>query len=678
MRRRSLSFFTLTPARVWSALILIILVGAFLRVVQLGSPSLWDGEIFTLWFARYDWRIFLQSISAFSAHPPLWFALTKLAIAGDWNEFILRLPAVFAGILSLPALFVLGKRFFDLRVGLMGALLLACSPLDVIFSQNARNYSLFVLLTVLLIYGAVRAVQDGHARWWILFVAAALAGLYTHYLFLLPLGGTILAVTAKYVYAAVLQVRRDAPRARTLGETARSAWAIALKGARGFLIALIAIGALYLPWTPTVGSAFLGRQLTREATNEAGNDDEDASLTFQDAPRLLKDFSGSATWGLVLFSALAVIGIASAWRAQKRDALFWFGTAILLPLVVMLLLAPRRLPAKYLIYVLPAYLMFVAQGVTAVAEFAQRAFLKSNKRPFSLERPFALALAAVLLAVLLIASVPNMPYWNGRQTIFTGKGWSVVDEWRHWRQAAAYISARAAPGDFVLFPPEARALTARSVLPYFTTPFLENLYSAPPTGRAWWISESQDVPTTNAPFVRSQEKFENVVVQELQHTPAFAQVALPNASFEDNLQNWTLPNNQIEWALDRTNVMDGSASLQVTVRRPNYVALRSTEFPVTPGKLYRVSAYIRNYTVGFYTVSPQLFVNFYAATNTPPKRTRLPILVPTQKQDWTLIVTEGIVPDDTKTARVEFGYRDYARAFDETSWVDGIEVWVEK
>lgn len=645
----------LTRKRVWVLLVVITLVGAFFRFYQLGRESVWDGEIFTLLFAQFDWSIFLKSVSTFSAHPPLWFALSKLVIAGGWNETLLRYPAAFAGVLSVPALFVLSKRLVNTQVGVIAAALMAFSPLDVIFSQNARNYAFFVLLTIFLLYGAVRATETkaGAARWWVLFTAAGTAGLYTHYLFVLPLAGTVLAVAVKLI--------ADAQRAG-LKPLLRGA----LASARWFLVALIAIGALYLPWTPAVGSAFLDRQLTRESANE----EEETALTLGDAPRLLKDYGGDSSWGLVLVAALAVAGIAMAWRDGKRAPLFWFGIAIVLPILVTVLLAPRRLPAKYLIYVLPAYLLFVAYGIAGISDFVRARFLRSDR--------FAYAPALALVGLVALAAVPNMPYWNGTRTIFTGKGWQVVDEWQEWRAAGNSVVARAAPGDFVLFPSEARALTARSIVPYFSNEFLRKLYSAPPTATAWWVSKREDVPPTNAPLVTDEQAFGNLVVQKLEHSGTFKELPLPNASFENGFEGWNRSSDALEWTTDATQARAGETAAKLTLTRPQITTLISDPFAVTPGKFYRVTALVKNPTVGFYTVSPQLFVNFSDATGRAPRRTRLATVVPTEDPEWFLMVADGVVPQDATSGRVEFAFRDYAAALGPTSWVDDVRVWVEE
>lgn len=639
----------------------VTLVAAFLRFYQLGTVSLWDGEIFTLLFTQYDWGILIPSVSVFSAHPPLWFGLTKLMAAAGWNEALLRAPAAFAGIAAVPALYALGKRLFNARVGLFGAALLAMSPMHVLFSQNARNYAFFVLLVILLVYGAYRATQTPRKarQWWTLFGVSALAGLYTHYLFILPLMGAILAVIINLVGDAMggwgrwREVRRWSGAALVLG--------------RGFLIALVAIAALYLPWTPTVGSAFVGRQLTREQGHE---EDENAALTIQDAPRLLKDFSGEATWGLALVSALAALGIVYGWQDKKRAALFGFGTSIALPLLFMLLLAPRRLPAKYLIYVLPAYLLFAANGVMGIAALLQTRVLTTQVR--------MAGFAAIVLGVLAVATLPNMPYWNGKQAIFSGKGWQVVDEWKPWREVAASVTTRAQPGDMILFPDEARALTARSVVPYFDAAFLQRVYNAPPTGRVWWVSEALDAGTAPVLAPVTQSDYGPVLVRQWQVANPFRQVELSNASFEDGFKTWDKQNDLADWASDETQAVDGKASARVTLKRAQNTSLRSADVAVTRGKMYRVTAYVKNPTLGFYTSSPQLYVQFYAPSDSTPQRTRLATLAPSDKPGWTLMVSDGIVPPDATTARIQLVFRDYSKTLGQSSWVDGVRMWVEE
>lgn len=670
----------------WPALIGITLLAAGLRFYQLGAQSLWDGEIFTLLFAQYDWMKLLPSVSEFSAHPPLMFILSKIAITWGWNELLLRYPSAFGGILAVPALYALGKRMFDTRVGLLAAALLAISPVGVIFAQNARNYALFVLLVILLLYGGWRAVaypaiqqatlernamasvQVYCRRGWMLFTGVALAGLYLHYLFVLPLSGTVLAMAVLLAWRAWGQQQY-----RRLGETSL------LVLARPLLLSLIVIGTLYLPWLPTVRDSFLLRQLTRE---ERHADDESAALAFDDFPRLLKDLSGHETWGLVLFATLFLIGVVTTWRLRRQTQLLFLTFALFLPIGIMIVLAPRRLPAKYLIYVLPAYLLFTAQGISGLMDWIhqRRRSIDASARRLCRLAPERLGytVGLGLFAWLALANLPNMPYWNGREHIFTGEGWMVVDEWAPWRQVAEMVRRHARPGDFLLFPDEARELTARSVLPYFDFAFLQQIYNAPPRAVGWWISKRQDVPASNATWRIQETTFEDIVVHHLARPATFQPFALPNGDFEDRLKAWGKFGGLAQWGHDNEAHVEGAGSARVTLLQPREALLLSTPFAVTPGKLFRVTAYVQDPIFGFYTTSPELRVNFYDPNNKQVKRNRLPILIPSTKPGWFLAVDDGIVPPNAVRARVEFVFRAYAYTLGPTSRLDDVRVWLEE
>jgi hypothetical protein len=359
-----------------------------------------------------------------------------------------------------------------------------------------------------------------------------------------------------------------------------------------------------------------------------------------------------------------------SWRTGKRAPLFWFGIAIVLPILVTVLLAPRRLPAKYLIYVLPAYLMFVSCGIVGICELLRGSVLRSERA--------TVAVGALLVGLAAVAMIPNMPYWNGTREIFTGKGWAVVDAWKPWREAAASVTSRAAPGDLVMFPQEARALTARSVVPYFDNAFLDRLYHAPPTGKVWWVSDRMDLDAKNAPLVRDEQSFGPLVVQELDYSGNFVPVDVPNAGFESGMDGWTKTGDALVWSTDKANAQEGKSAGQFTLKNPSIVAMHSSPFPVIPGKVYRITARVKNPTVGFYTVSPQLYANFTGPTNRPPRRTRLATLVPTDDPEWVMMVADGVAPDDATSARVEFIFRDYASALGPTSWIDDVKVWIEE
>ena len=64
---------------------------------------------------------------------------------GSSEGFVRALSVLFA-VASIPAIYILGRRLFDSQVGLTAAALLAVNAYHVQFSQDARSYSLMVLL----------------------------------------------------------------------------------------------------------------------------------------------------------------------------------------------------------------------------------------------------------------------------------------------------------------------------------------------------------------------------------------------------------------------------------------------------------------------------------------------------------------------------------------------------
>ena len=98
---------------------------------------------------------------------PLFYLMTWLLRPWGDGEFILRLPAAIAGVLTVFAVYLLGKELFGRRAGLVAALLTSVSPYMVWYSQEARNYSLLMLLTTLQMYFAYTAVTRSRRTDWL-------------------------------------------------------------------------------------------------------------------------------------------------------------------------------------------------------------------------------------------------------------------------------------------------------------------------------------------------------------------------------------------------------------------------------------------------------------------------------------------------------------------------------
>jgi uncharacterized membrane protein len=122
---------------------------------------------------------------------PLYFILAR--IWADWfgsSVAAMRSLSVVFGVLMLPALYWLAMELFaSVSVAWVTVLLAAISPVQLIFSQEARFYSLWMLTTVLSSAALLRAMRVKTWASWGQFALALIANLYSQFLAVLTLGG---------------------------------------------------------------------------------------------------------------------------------------------------------------------------------------------------------------------------------------------------------------------------------------------------------------------------------------------------------------------------------------------------------------------------------------------------------------------------------------------------------
>lgn len=209
-------------------LLLIFVVAFLLRVPTLGNKSLWLDEAFG---AHHAQRAELATpILVEGTHPPLYYTFLHhwIPLAGNW-EVALRLPSAASSLAGIGLLYLLARMLFDRRVALVAAALLAVSPLDVWYAQEARMY-IFVTFFGLLF--ALALVWSRPLS--LLLVAAAVGvGLYFDYL-MLPLWAGLSAVWLVHLWR---QNRRLLPLLYWLAGSAGGWW-------------------LYRDWWPNLRSSF--------------------------------------------------------------------------------------------------------------------------------------------------------------------------------------------------------------------------------------------------------------------------------------------------------------------------------------------------------------------------------------------------------------------------------------
>jgi len=131
-------------------------------------------------------------------------------------------------VLSIPALYLLGKRAYGQTAGLIAASLLAVSPFMNWYGSEIRMYTLFMFLVIVNQYaflhvwkGSTRD-EAGAEHAWVVYILTAILGIYTHYFFFLVLGTQALfyflrrelfpkGSLRRFIFAAALVVLAFAP-----------------------------------------------------------------------------------------------------------------------------------------------------------------------------------------------------------------------------------------------------------------------------------------------------------------------------------------------------------------------------------------------------------------------------------------------------------------------------------
>jgi hypothetical protein len=127
---------------------IVLVLAALLRFADLGGASLWIDEFMTWRMINPGaghglWEQFRDNVQG-----PLYLAVLWPFARGGVDEWLLRLPAALAGVLSVPLMLRLGSELRDRRTGEWAALLLALNPFHLYYSQEARGYAFLLFFSL--------------------------------------------------------------------------------------------------------------------------------------------------------------------------------------------------------------------------------------------------------------------------------------------------------------------------------------------------------------------------------------------------------------------------------------------------------------------------------------------------------------------------------------------------
>lgn len=174
-------------------IILITLIGAALRLYNLGEASLWYDEAGSLYLANQHADFTLASLAPDkNTEPPLflyiargWSALAglfDLGLTSQASDFLIRLLPCLAGIACIPLLYAVTLVITtDKRVALLAALLYSVSPFQVYYAHEFRAHTLYTAMCLATAYCAVNALRNNTLRHWSAMTILMAAMMYLHY-----------------------------------------------------------------------------------------------------------------------------------------------------------------------------------------------------------------------------------------------------------------------------------------------------------------------------------------------------------------------------------------------------------------------------------------------------------------------------------------------------------------
>jgi hypothetical protein len=195
-------------ARTWPlatstwAVAALTLLGAALRFTRLGHQGYWFDEGNTVLLVHLSPGGMLGLIPHTESTPPLYYCLAWVwARVFGFGEVGLRSLSALAGVATIPVAYGAARKLVSERVGVIAAALTACNPFLIWYSQEARSYSLLVLLAAIALlafaYAHAQPTPRALATWTI---ASALA-LATHYY-------AVLAVVPQALWLLASHLRR--------------------------------------------------------------------------------------------------------------------------------------------------------------------------------------------------------------------------------------------------------------------------------------------------------------------------------------------------------------------------------------------------------------------------------------------------------------------------------------
>ena len=329
-------------------LIIIMLVALLLRAWHLNTQSLWLDELHTMREAdpSITWNELFGYLRCCDQHPPLFFIIQRFlfAIFGH-TQAVARFFPMVVGVTSIWAIYLLGKELLNKNLGLITAAFTAVNYFAIYYSQEARDYILVFLFSILSYLYFIRLIKNLRAKDGWLYALFTLLMLYSHYY-------GLFIVFSQFVIAFLLLFTAGDQRKLFI---------------RRFIIAGIVIAVGYAPWVPFV------LKMSQIHSFWIAPIPPDFFVTY------FKQYFGNARFLqpllilLLVYYCVRVFMERRQWRETRQSPLLLsFVVALLsilftylLPYIRSVLTVPMLFD-RYTIVIVPLFLLCIAYGVELI------------------------------------------------------------------------------------------------------------------------------------------------------------------------------------------------------------------------------------------------------------------------------------------------------------------------
>lgn len=186
-----------------------------IRLAYIAQPMRYDESVTYLYFVRLPWSEAVATYTYPNNHVLHTVLVKAVSTLFGASPAALRIPAFLAGVAVIPATYAAARELYGGRAALFAAAICATSGALVLYSTNARGYTLVVLAFLLLVLSAARILRGARTSEWLAFAIVAALGLWTIPVMLYPLGAVSLWLALSFAVA-------EEPRRADLGRLGRA------------------------------------------------------------------------------------------------------------------------------------------------------------------------------------------------------------------------------------------------------------------------------------------------------------------------------------------------------------------------------------------------------------------------------------------------------------------------